>query len=106
MKALSNARWVALSQVVRIVSQLVSITVLAHLLPPEAYGLMAMAAVITNFAYLFRDMGSGAAVIQAPQVSRGLTSTLHWSNVAFGIFVALAVAAGAPLAARIFREPE
>jgi len=106
MKALSNARWVLLSQTARIISQLVSITVLARLLPPAAYGLMAMAAVVTNFAYLFRDLGTGAAVIQASRVSPGLASTLHWSNVGFGILIAVLVAALSPLIAHVFREPE
>lgn len=106
MTALSNARWVSLSQAARIGAQLVSITVLARLLPPEAYGLMAMATVVINFAYLFRDMGSGAALIQAPQVSPELAATLHWSNLAFGTFIAVAVAAGGPLAAQFFRAPE
>jgi O-antigen/teichoic acid export membrane protein len=106
MKALSNARWVSVSQAARIISQLVSITVLARLLPPEAYGLMAMAAVVTNLAYMFRDMGSGAAVIQAPQVSASLAATLHWSNVAFGISITLLMAIFSPLIAHLFHEPE
>ena len=106
MNAVANARWVSISQASRIVAQLVSITVLARVLPPQAYGLMAMAAVVTNFAYLFRDLGSGAALIQAPQVSPQLATTLHWSNVAFGVLIAIAVAGFSPLIAQIFREPE
>lgn len=106
MKAISNARWVSLSQAARILSQLVGVTVLAHLLPPRAYGLMAMATVVTNFAYLFRDLGSGAAVIQAPKVSPELASTLHWTNLAFGTAIAVVVAAMSPVAAAIFHEPE
>jgi O-antigen/teichoic acid export membrane protein len=101
---MSNARWVALSQAARVVSQLVSMTVLARLLAPEAYGLMALAAIVTNLAYLFRDMGTAAAVIQAKEVSSEMASTVHWTNVALGLTIAVLIAAGAPLMAHLFHE--
>ena len=101
---MSNARWVALSQAARVVSQLVSMTVLARLLAPEAYGLMALAAIVTNLAYLFRDMGTAAAVIQAKEVSPEMASTVHWTNVALGLTIAALIAAGAPLMAHVFHE--
>lgn len=106
MRLMSNVRWLSLSQAVRITTQLISVTVLARLLPPEAYGLMAMATVVTNFAYLFRDLGTGAALIQAREVRPALQDTLHWSIVLFGLLLALALTLMAPLVARIFREPE
>jgi PST family polysaccharide transporter len=103
---MSNARWVALSQAARVVSQLVSMTVLARLLAPEAYGLMALAAIVTNLAYLFRDMGTAAAVIQAKDVSPEMASTVHWTNVALGLTIAALIAAGAPLMAHVFHEAD
>jgi O-antigen/teichoic acid export membrane protein len=102
----SNTRWVALSQGARVASQLVSMTVLARLLPPSAYGLMALAAIVTNLAYLFRDMGTGAALIQAAAVSPKMASTVHWTNLALGLLIGLAIAAAAPLTAQVFREPQ
>jgi hypothetical protein len=44
--------------------QLLNIVVLARLIPPSEYGLMAMALVVTNFATLVRDLGTSAAIIQ------------------------------------------
>ncbi|NMM27753.1 MAG: lipopolysaccharide biosynthesis protein [Glaciimonas sp.] len=104
MSIISNARWVALSQAARVVSQLVSMTVLARLLAPEAYGLMALAAIVTNLAYLFRDMGTAAAVIQAKNVSLVMASTVHWTNVGLGLLIGVLIAATAPLMAHIFHE--
>lgn len=104
MSTISNARWVALSQAARVVSQLVSMTVLARLLAPEAYGLMALAAIVTNLAYLFRDMGTAAAVIQAKDVSPVMASTVHWTNVGLGLLIGVLIAATAPLMAHIFHE--
>lgn len=106
MSTISNARWVALSQAARVVSQLVSMTVLARLLAPEAYGLMALAAIVTNLAYLFRDMGTAAAVIQAKTVSPEMASTVHWTNAGLGLLIGILIAAGAPLMAQAFHEIE
>ena len=102
----SNARWVALSQGARVASQLVSMTVLARLLAPDAYGLMALAAIVTNLAYLFRDMGTGAALIQAAVVAPRMASTVHWTNVALGLTIGVCVVCAGPLAARLFHEPQ
>lgn len=106
MSNFSNTRWVALSQGARVVSQLVSMTVLARMLAPDAYGLMALAAIVTNLAYLFRDMGTGAALIQAATVSPRMAATVHWSNVGLGIAIGAVVALSAPLMAHVFHEPQ
>ena len=104
MAAAANARWVLLSQVVRILCQLTSVTVLARLLPPRAYGIMALAIVVTNLAYLFRDLGTSAAIIQAETLRESLKNTVHWTNVALGVAVGAGVAASAPVMAAIFHE--
>jgi O-antigen/teichoic acid export membrane protein len=106
MSNFSSTRWVALSQGARVVSQLVSMTVLARLLAPNAYGLMALAAIVTNLAYLFRDMGTGAALIQAAAVSPRMAATVHWTNLALGTLIGAAIAVSAPLMAQLFHEPQ
>ena len=63
MSVISNARWILLSQAIRTGIQMVGLFVLSRLLPPSEYGLMAMAWVVVSFAYLLRDMGTGAAEI-------------------------------------------
>lgn len=94
-----------MSQAARVLSQVVSMTVLARLLAPQAYGLMALAAIVTNLAYLFRDMGTAAAVIQAKAVSPEMASTVHWTNVGLGLLIGIMTAISAPLMATIFHEP-
>jgi PST family polysaccharide transporter len=61
VSAAANARWIALTQVVKIASQLVNMFVLTRLIAPSEYGLMAMAGVATNLAFVLRDMGTAAA---------------------------------------------
>lgn len=105
MSVLNNARWAGLSQAGRVVLQLISLAVLARLIPPNEYGLMAMAGVVTNLAGLLRDMGTSAAVIQKDKLTDELLSTVFWLNMLIGTTVALALFIFAPLIATGFREP-
>lgn len=103
MSAMSNARWLTLSQASRIILQLVSLFILSRLLQPSEYGLLAMATVATNFAFLLRDMGTAAAVVQKENLTEETTSTVFWLNVGMGIFLTLALIIASPFLARYFR---
>lgn len=105
LKAGRNARWIAVSQIARYGIQLIGLAVLARLIPPDAYGVMAMALVATNFANLLRDMGAGAAIIQRKKLSAEVCHTVFWSNIAVGVLLMLALALTAPLLARAFHSP-
>ena len=105
MSAVSNARWIAISQASRIGMQLIGMVVLARLLPPSEYGLMAMATVVINFAYLLRDMGTAAAVVQKENLTEDTTNTVFWLNVGLGLTLGIALVALSPLIADGFRSP-
>jgi O-antigen/teichoic acid export membrane protein len=104
-QALSNARWLGVSQAGRIILQFLSIVALSHLLSPSDFGLMAMAAVITNLALLFRDLGTAAALIQKQDLTDELIDTVFCLNGAFGLLVSVCIIATAPLTSRIFHAP-
>lgn len=105
MSAISNARWILASQASRIGFQLVGLIVLARLLPPSDYGLMAMATVVINFANLLRDMGTAAAVVQKENLTEGAINTVFWLNVGLGLSLGIALVALSPLIADSFRSP-
>ncbi|MES2742455.1 MAG: lipopolysaccharide biosynthesis protein [Pseudomonadota bacterium] len=106
MGLISSVRWVALSQAVRVAAQLVSMAVLARLLPPASYGLMAMAMTVTNLAFLFRDLGTSAAIIQRQHLSEALTCTLYWLHIAFALALALLLTALAWPVARAYGQEQ
>jgi O-antigen/teichoic acid export membrane protein len=106
MGLVSSVRWVAVSQAARVVSQLVSVAVLARLLPPASYGVMAMAMTVTNLAYLFRDLGMGAAIIQRKQVADDLLCAIYWLNVCLAFGLAVLLAALAVPVAHLYQEPQ
>jgi PST family polysaccharide transporter len=105
MSAAANARWIALTQLVKIGSQLVNMFVLTKLIAPLDYGLMAMAGVATNLAFILRDLGTAAAIIQKADLSEADTSSVFWLNMAGGALLMLALWIVAPLMSSMFAEP-
>ena len=101
----SSFKWAALSQASKLGAQLLSVLVLSRLLPPEDFGLIAMASVSTGFAALFRDLGTTAAIIQKPDPNPRLLDSIFWLNVSFGVILALVFGLLAPVIAIGFAEP-
>ncbi|MGY8667497.1 MOP flippase family protein [Bradyrhizobium sp. UFLA05-109] len=103
--ALTNVQWNAMSQIARVGLQLSSVMVMARILPTSDFGLLAMATIVTNFAGIFRDMGTSAAIIQRQQLSGELLDTVFWFSLLFGFVVGGLIAITSPLVARAFNEP-
>jgi O-antigen/teichoic acid export membrane protein len=95
-------RWVGVGQIGRLTLQFLSISVLSRLLSTQDFGLMAMATVVSNLGFLFRDLGTAAALIQKNDLTDDLIDTVFWLNVAFGVVVGLFTAISAPIAAHFF----
>ena len=85
--------------------QVVSIMVLARLLTPQDFGVMAMVFPIIGFASVVQEAGLGWAVVQRGQISERELSTMFWLNAALGLFLSLLFIALAPFAARFYGEP-
>jgi O-antigen/teichoic acid export membrane protein len=84
---------------------IVSTMILARLLNPEAYGLLAMVFVVTNFLTQFRDMNLTLATVQKAQITHRQISTVYWFNVAVSCAIALIVIAMAPGISWFYSEP-
>jgi O-antigen/teichoic acid export membrane protein len=87
------------------VLQLVAAVVLARLLAPEDFGLVAIVTVLTSFAPLLVDFGLGDATTQRVKITRSQVSSLFWLSSGIGLAIAVVVAACSPLIAWIYREP-
>lgn len=84
---------------------LASIIVLARLLTPGDFGLVAMVTAIMGFLRVFKDAGLSTATVQREGITHAQVSNLFWINVAISGAVSLVVAAGAPAIASFYREP-
>jgi O-antigen/teichoic acid export membrane protein len=85
--------------------QMGATVVLARLLMPRDFGLIAMVTAVTGFIGLFKDLGLSAATIQRAKVTHAQVSFLFWVNVMLSVAVAVTVAAIAPLVAWFYSEP-
>jgi PST family polysaccharide transporter len=94
------------AQIVKIVMQFGVTIVLARLLKPEAFGLVAMVAVVLTFLETFKDLGLSAATVQRPTITHEEVSTLFWVNVGLGLVAALLMVPLAPLLAWFYGEPQ
>jgi O-antigen/teichoic acid export membrane protein len=93
------------SQGAQFVIQSVSTVVLARLLTPADFGLVAMVTALTGLGQAFADLGLSEATIQHEEINHDQVSTLFWINVAVGLALMLAVSALAPALAWFYREP-
>ena len=102
----SATRWTAASAILRAGVQLLQTAVLARLLVPADFGLMAMAGVALAVAALFLDLGLSSALMHFPLPDRHTLSTLYWLNLGAACLMGLLFAAcGWPLA-HIYGQPE
>ncbi len=93
------------AQGVKFFLQMGSTIVLARLLTPQDFGLIAMVTAVTGFVTMFKNMGLSMATVQRAEVNHGQISTLFWINVALSIVVMLVIAALAPAIAWFYGEP-
>lgn len=102
----SATRWTTLSAIFRAGMQLLQMAILARLLLPADFGLMAMAGVAVAIASLFADLGLSSALMHFPRPDRTTLSTLFWLNLAFsGLLALLFAIVGWPLA-YAYGQPE
>ena len=106
MSAVSNARWIAAAQAAKVTLQFVSVAVLARLLTPHDYGLIAMVFVVGNLVALLRDMGTAAAIVQDPQLTEDTKNAVFWINVGLGTVLCIALVATSGLIATAFRNDD
>ena len=84
--------------------QIASTVVLARLLSPADFGLVAMVTAIVGIADLVRDFGLTGAIIQAKKLSERMWMSVMWLSVALGVVLTALIAASAPLIALLYDE--
>ena len=84
---------------------LVSTVILARLLQPEDFGLVAMVASITGFVSLFKDMGLSMATVQRSKITHEQVSTLFWINLAISSLMACIIMSLAIPIGWFYQEP-
>ncbi len=90
----------------RLVIQVGGVVVLARLLSPHDYGIVAMVLAIVGVGDLLRDFGLSSAAIQAPHLTTGQRDNLFWTNSGIGLALGgVTLALAHPIAA-FYDTPE
>ncbi|MEM9827365.1 MAG: lipopolysaccharide biosynthesis protein [Planctomycetota bacterium] len=92
------------AQAVLFVLNLGTTMVLARLLLPEDFGLVAMVQVVIGFIQVFRDGGLSMATVQKSEITHAQISVLFWLNLALSAVIAAVTIALAPLIAWIYGD--
>jgi len=105
-RAASAAWWSTLEILARYGVQFVVMVVLARLLTPDDFGLIAMLLVFTSIGTLLVDSGFGAALIQRQQTTADDETTVFVFTMVVGVATALVLALSAPAIAAFFGQPK
>ncbi|WP_407354117.1 MOP flippase family protein [Luteimonas sp. R10] len=101
----SASRWITISLLIRVLLQVAQIMVLARLLLPADFGMMAIAAAAYAVIAIFVDLGLSSALIHFPRPPASTLSTLYWLNLgAAGALALVLIAIAWPLA-QAYTEP-
>jgi len=93
------------AQAWRVLLGLSSGVLLARLLAPADFGLVAMAMTAMSLAVVLQDAGLNQATVQAERLEDGHTSALFWTTVAVSGVVAIILALCGPAIATFYRQP-
>jgi len=100
-----GAGWLAGSRIASQIVQFGAGIVLARLLTPSDFGLLASIYVITGFSVLFFDLGLGGALVQNQHPTAEDENTVFWVNALGGLVFVTLISAAGPLIADVFNAP-
>jgi len=103
--AVSGVKWTGTSAILTAGLQFLQMSVLAHLLTPDDFGLMSMVMVAIGLSQAVADLGISNAIVHRQDVTDAHMSSLYWLNIMGGLGVFALVAGVSPLIARFYGDP-
>ena len=103
-RAVRGAGWTIASQALSICITIAGTIILARLLVPTDFGLVAMASSTVGIIQVFSDGGLGLATMQRGSLTHAQVSTLFWANVALSAACGAAIAAAGPAVSLFFGD--
>lgn len=104
-RTIAGLAWSFAQRVVGQATTFAVTVVLARLLLPEDYGVVALASMFNILIGVFLGTGLGTALVQKKDVDDLDCDTVFWTNLAFGAVVYLVIFLAAPLAAALYHKP-
>ncbi|MBW4557556.1 MAG: lipopolysaccharide biosynthesis protein [Trichormus sp. ATA11-4-KO1] len=105
-QAVKGLAWSAIENWGRQGVSLIVFFVLARLLNPEIFGLVALASVFLGFVQIFLDQGFSQALIQRQELEAEHLDTAFWTTLTISVFLTVLSISCAGLAANFFDQPQ
>jgi O-antigen/teichoic acid export membrane protein len=93
------------SHVAQLAIGIVAVAVLARLVAPADFGLVAMVGVLLGFVDILKGFSFAMAIVQRAEITHEQVSVLFWLNLKLGVPVAVFMAAMGPVLAWFFQQP-
>lgn len=103
---ISSAKWVSLLQLVHQISAVVVNVVLARLLVPEDFGLVALTTIVISVLVTLVEMGFNAALVQRKDIHDAHLSSAFFVNLLSALLMMGATLVGAGVVAGFYGEPQ
>ncbi len=100
-----GVRWTALAQGLTAIVQMGVIVVLARLLEPSDFGLLAMATAVMAIVAAVQTLGTHGPLVQREQVAPILIDTVFLLNLGLALILMTALILAAPLVAMAYQTP-
>ena len=104
--AVLSAKWSALAEFVTKTIPPAIFIILALLLTPEDFGLVATAMIFISFCQVFCEAGLGKALIQTNEPPEKAADIAFWSNLILSFLVYILIFIASPWLAHFFNSPE
>lgn len=102
----SGIRWTTFSSLGRATMHFLQIAILARLLTPADFGLIALVVAVMAFLQIFSDAGISNAIIHYQEITQEQFSSLYWLNVGVSVILALLLAVSSGLVAGWYQQAE
>ncbi len=104
-KIVKGGFYLALTNILQQFTAIAVNIVLARLLMPSDFGLIAISTTYIGFISMFTNLGFGSAIIHDQKSSQEQLSSLYWINFVFSLFTFFIVVGTASWAASFYDEP-
>ena len=105
-RTLEGAAWISGASVARLALRVVSVAILARLLTPHEYGVVAGALIAMDFAAMIYGMGLAPTLVQRKVVRPDHVATAFFAALSMAFLAAVAMWFAAPLIADLLQIPE
>ena len=101
----ASLSWQSFNVLLQVVLQLVYIRILAGILAPEDFGVMALALIVVGVVEIFAQVGIGPSIVQFPQLTPQHVSSAWWFSALLGLLFFAAMYLAAPEFAHHYDTP-